>query len=351
MPSLTKVNRNLTMQKTSSLAEIAALLERANSVLAMSHISPDGDAIGSLLGLGWLIRHHAERRGAPVEISLVSADGVPEQFMHLPGASEIQRAVPTRSWDAVVALDASDPLRLGEPFRPETRGDAPVVNLDHHVTNLRFGTYNYVDFSAAATSQIVVDLADTMGVPISRQMAECLLTGLTTDTLAFRTSNVTSDVMRLAARLMDEDANLAEIVTRSLTQRPLSEMRLWGLALSRLQSERNAVWTEVSNEMRGSVDAVLGAESGLANFLLGAPEADVAAVFSETPDGRVEISFRSRPGTDVSALALSLGGGGHPQAAGCALPGTLHEVQGRVIPKLVALSDSSHNASPTGAEG
>jgi phosphoesterase RecJ-like protein len=324
---------------TTPLAEIAGLLLRAERVLALCHVSPDGDAIGSLLALGSLLRQSADGRSAPNrEITLVSADGVPEQFRFLPGASHIRTAAPSGPWDVVVTLDASDIRRLGEPFHPETYGGTPLVNIDHHVTNLYFGTHNYVDPSAAATAQIVVHLADAMSVPISHETAICLLTGLATDTLGFRTSNVTPDVLRTGIRLMEAGADLSDIIARTLTYRPVDVMRLWGLALGELRSEGRAIWAVVSDEMRERVGAPQDAESGLVSFLIGAPEADIAAVFSEAADHRVEVSFRARPGFDVSALALSLGGGGHPQASGCALPGSLADVETRVAPMLIALA-------------
>ncbi len=314
-----------------TLNEIAAVLNGATRVLAFCHVTPDGDAIGSLLGFGQLLA--APER----EIVLVSADGVPEEFHFLPGADRIQTVAPDMAWDAVVTLDASDPRRLGDPFRPESYGDAPIINMDHHVTNLLFGDLNYVDPTAAATAQIMVDLADALPTPISHDAAICLLTGLATDTLGFRTSNVTPQVMRTAVRLMETGVDLSMLISRTLAARPVSAMKLWGLALAELQQTGRVVWAAVSNDMRAQTGATEDGESGLVSFLVGAREADIAAVFSETPEGAVAVSLRSSSGFDVSQLALDLGGGGHPQAAGCTLDGPLTAAQERVVPMLAAL--------------
>jgi phosphoesterase RecJ-like protein len=316
------------------LAAIAGILSRARRVLILCHIAPDGDAIGSLLGLSWLLK--ALPAGEERQITLACADGVPVQFQFLPGAGEILSDPPSRSWDAIVAVDASDARRLGACYRPQEYGEAPVLVLDHHATNLHFGTRNYVDPAAAATAQVIVDLADALRAPIGPEAATCLLAGLVTDTLSFRTSNVTSAVLDVAARLMEAGANLYEVTDRALNQKPLNVMRLWGLALVGLRQERGVVWTLITREMRVQASAPDTGDAGLASFLISAPEAKVAAVLSEMPDGQVEVGLRARNGLDVSSLALALGGGGHAQAAGCTIPGPLADAEARLLPLLFA---------------
>ena len=186
-----------TPRNAATLAEIAAILREARRVLAFCHVNPDGDALGAMLGLGWLLR--PDRSLKTCQVSCVCADPVPAKLAFLPGAEQITTAPPPGPWDVVVALDSSDAKRLGEPFRPADFAPAPIIVIDHHITNLRFGDLNYVDTSAASTSEIVVALADALAAPISREAAVCLLTGVVTDTLSFRTSNVTPQ--RAARRL------------------------------------------------------------------------------------------------------------------------------------------------------
>jgi bifunctional oligoribonuclease and PAP phosphatase NrnA len=320
------------------LAAIAITLSRARRILVICHIAPDGDAIGSLLGLGWLFETLPPQHERTT--TLACADGVPAQFAFLPGAGEILTDPPSQTWDAIVTVDASDERRLGACYRPDEYAGAPVIVLDHHVTNLNFGTLNYVDATAAATTQIVLELADALRVAIRPEAATCLLTGLVTDTLSFRTSNVTPKVLRVAARLMEAGAALPEITERALNQKPLSVMRLWGLALASLQHERQVVWALISREMRARAGAPDTGDGGLASFLISAPEAKVAAVLSEKPDGQVEVGLRARNGLDVSELALALGGGGHPQAAGCTIPGPLVNAEARLLPLLFACTEA-----------
>jgi bifunctional oligoribonuclease and PAP phosphatase NrnA len=328
-----------------TLTEIAELLRCGGRALAISHVAPDGDAIGSLLGFGWVLRDACPDRFSfsSGKLTLACADSVPVQFQWLPGASEIVSAPPAGPWNLVVGLDASDGARLGSSFRPADYGAAPIVIIDHHITNLRFGTLNYVDPAAVATSQIVVDLADALGAPIGREAATCLLTGLVTDTLGFRTSNVTPQVMAVAMRLMEAGANLAEITERTLNHKPLSTLRLWGQALATLRINGRVVWATITRQMRNQVDAPNG-DGGLVSQLINAPEAVLAAVFSETAEGKIEIGFRAKSGYDVAQIALSLGGGGHPQASGCTIAGPLADAEARVVPMLLQAAVESRRA-------
>lgn len=316
------------------LTDIADLLRHSRRVLALCHIAPDGDAIGALLGLGWLLAELPQ----PPAVSLACADPIPPELAFLPGVADIVAQPPNGTWDVVVGLDASDPARLGAIFRPATYGAVPVVIIDHHITNLYFGTINHVDPAAAATSQILVELADALGVRLSRAAAVCLLTGVVTDTLGFRTTNVTPAVLAAATRLMTAGAPLADITERALNRRPLSVMRLWGLALNRLHLEHGVVWTEVTRAMRRQAGVPGTDDGGLVSHLINAEEGRVAAVFRELEGRKVEIGLRARKGYDVAAVALRLGGGGHPQAAGCTLPGALTEVEAQVLPLLIDVS-------------
>jgi phosphoesterase RecJ-like protein len=162
--------------------------------------------------------------------------------------------------------------------------------------------------------------------------------GLVTDTLGFRTSNVTAAEMACAVRLMEAGANLADIAQRTLATRPLRFMRLWGTAFTNARLDGYVLWTEVTRAMREAAGITDDDDGGLVSQLINTAEARVAVVFNELSNGKVEVDFRSRPGYDVAVVALSLGGGGHPQAAGCNLIGTMAEAEARVLPLLQDVS-------------
>lgn len=313
----------------------------AERILCLSHIKPDGDAVGSLLGMAWLLRSLGKQP------QLALQDAVPDEGRDLPGADAIitrrhaqyAEAVRGQAFDLIISLDASSPDRMGDVFNPAVHGDATLLVIDHHITNTGFGTLNWVDPSCVSTTQMVARLADALDVPLEGPLAECLLTGLVTDTLCFSTSNVDARTMELAMRLMQGGANLAAITQRTVNRRPFSMIKLWSQALPTVQLEEGVIWVSATAAMFGETGEP-SSEIGLSSYLVTADEADMSVVFVELINGdkttRVECSFRAKPGFDVSGVALSLGGGGHPAAAGCTLSGTLATVPPRVVAALQA---------------
>ena len=310
---------------------VLAAIQSSEHILCVSHVSPDGDAYGSLLGMGWILRHLGK---TPV---LAMHDPTPKEFQYLPGASAIIGAKAVADhYDLIICLDASSMDRMGAIYRDAHR-QLPLLVIDHHITNTRFGTINWVEPICAATCQMLVALADALETPLTGPLAECLLTGIVTDTLCFRTSNTTAEVLEAAMRLIRSGADLATITQRTLNQRSIAVLRLWGMALSQMSLEEGVIWTTVSRQqLKAAGD--LTSEGQLSSTLITAAEANISATFTEKldPQGRptVECSFRAKPGFNVGSVALALGGGGHPAASGCTLSGTLAEVTATVVPML-----------------
>ena len=308
------------------LDTIHRLLHPTRRILLITHVAPDGDAIGSLLALGWLLRTQG------MVVTLACEDPVPETYAWLPGADQIVRAH-SDPVDLVIALDCSDQQRMGRPFHAGLAG-TPLLNIDHHITNTQFGTVNWVDPSSVATSQMVLELADAAGWELTQPVAVNLLCGLVTDTRSFRTQNVDATAMRAAVRLMEAGALLNEVTHRTLDQRPLASVRLWGQAIDRLRLDGDILWTEMTRAMRQRWGLGEDEGSGLANFLAGVREPKVVVVFAERDNGTIDVGLRSAPGYDVAVVAYRLGGGGHPQAAGFTLDGDLEDVQQRVLAEV-----------------
>ena len=300
-------------------------------------MAPDGDAIGSLVGLGRALRHLGVR---PI---MACADPIPAKFAFIPGFENVVQEVSV-PFDLVISLDCSDKKRLGCFTEMPAFGDVPLLNIDHHLTNLRFGDVNLVDSYASSTAEIVFHLLEHMAIPLDAELATCLLTGIVTDTRGFRTSNVTVQVMEVATRLMNAGASLPTIAQRGLDHRSTSAILLWREALSSLQVKDRVAWASVSLTMRRTAGHAGNGDAGLASFLLSADDADVAAVFVEREDGCVEIGFRAAPGFDVARVAMQFGGGGHALAAGCTVPGPLEEAQARVLPVLQGAAERASAA-------
>lgn len=296
----------------------------AGDILAICHIAPDGDAIGSLLGMGWAMHQMRKKH------TLVCADTIPEVHHFLPGIEKVMLRSEGEH-DLVITLDCSDPKRLGEACPPELLRRASIINIDHHITNTNFGTVNWVDPLASATAEMVTELVRRLGLSFTLPMATCLLNGIVTDTRGFRTPNITAHTLAIAIRLMEAGAPLAEIVERNFNRRTLSSMRLWAKVVDRVELlDGRIIWGEITHKMRQECGASESDDGGLANFLIGAQEADIAVVLAEKEDGSVDVSMRAGPGLDVSQVAVRLGGGGHPQAAGCTIQGNLAEAREKV---------------------
>jgi len=316
-------------------------LSEGRDILCVSHISPDGDAVGSLLGMGRLLRRLGKQ---PV---LALQDPVPAEHRVLPGAADIitqqspdfEIAVRQRRFDLIVCVDSSSPDRMGAVYNAPVHDAATLLVIDHHVTNTRFGAINWVAPECAAACQMLVYLADALEVPLEGELAECLLTGIVTDTLCFRTDSTTPDVLSAAMRLMQGGADLSTITARTVNRRPFRLIRLWGRVLPSVQLEDGVIWTAISRRDLAEAGDVIE-DVNLSSFLVTADEADISAVFTELAnDGSgpaVDCSFRSKPGFDVSRLAFSFGGGGHPAASGCTVKGTLPDVIAQVTPVMKA---------------
>lgn len=298
-------------------------------MLLISHVAPDGDAIGSLLGLTWLLKDQS------IEAIPTSQDGVPKSLRFLPGWPHVIERCHDPV-DLVIALDASDRERLGSGWSASHHSHVPLINIDHHITNRGYGTVNIVDPRATSTAEVIYTLAVNLHWPIGPQAAQCLLTGLVTDTRGFRTSNVTVQTLRMAQALMEAGASLSIITEGVLEYRDFDTICIWGEALAAARIDDRIIWTAIPLAMRQRCNGVEQSDSGLANFLAGADEADVAVVLSEREDGKVDVGLRARSGLDVAQVALRLGGGGHPRAAGCTLHTSLADAQASVLNALRA---------------
>ncbi|RLC97403.1 MAG: hypothetical protein DRI77_07315 [Chloroflexi bacterium] len=311
------------------LEQASQLIRSARYPLLICHVAPDGDAVGSLTGLGHALRHEG------LEPILACSDPVFARFNYIPGVESIVQEVNT-TFDLVISLDCSDMGRLGHFPQMPGFDDVPLLNIDHHLTNLEFGDVNLVDPHASSAAQVVLRLLDYMEIPLNADLSTCLLTGIVSDTRSFSTSNVTIQVMEAALRLMKAGASLPRITQHALNRRPVSAILLWGAALTRFQIEDRVAWTGISLAMRRAAGDESNGDTGLANFLVSADGADAAVVFAEREDGRIEVGLRAVPGFDVAQVALQFGGGGHALAAGCNLSGPLEKAQSNVLAALRA---------------
>jgi phosphoesterase RecJ-like protein len=286
------------------------------------HVSPDGDCLGCSLALAHMLNRHGH------ECTVVSADPIPTIYsVFLPDA----RAALDRVFvgatprggppDAIVALDCSDPARLGSVYTANKAlfERLPILNIDHHSTNLRFGDVNILDTTAAAAAEQIATLLEALETPPDEAAANWLLLGLVTDTLGFRTSGTTPRSLRIGAALMEAGGQLYPIVEQAFHTRPLSTVLLWSRALAGVRTDGRTIWATVSRQMLQETGGKEEELEGLVSWLAGVDTIKVAALLKERGDG-TRVSLRSRPGVNVATIAARFGGGGHPQAAGCTIP-------------------------------
>ena len=303
------------------IEQAGKLIWDANHILITSHIRPDGDAIGSVLGLG------LELLAAGKEVQMILADGVPGNFKHLSGSSLIVKRSKSNS-DVSIVLDCSDPMRVGNVFEPD---HIPTINIDHHITNLNFGQVNIVNPDIPATAEILSSLMPKIGLELHKDAAEALLTGIITDTLGFRTANLKPSTLRVAADLMALGCDLPFLYNKALHLRSFNAVKYWGAGLSSLEKEDRIVWASLTQEDRKVVDYPGRDDADLINILSSIEETDISLIFVEQPKDSVKVSWRARKGYDVSQIARSFGGGGHKPAAGAEIQGDLEFVKREVL--------------------
>ena len=315
-----------------SLLEAAAKAVAESEEIALAcHVGPDGDALGSMIGFGLAARH----AGKKVVASFGSPFSVPSNLAFLPTDLLLDPGDFPEAPGTMVVFDVGSADRLAELGSPAGKAGLLVV-IDHHVTNEGFGDIALIDPEAAATGVLVADLLRALAWPLTPEIATCLLTALVTDTGRFQYSNTTPSTLRLAADLVAAGAKPAEISQNVYEEAPFGYLVAAGAALSRatLDVELSLVSTVVTEDDLSEAGVDWGDIDNLIDTLRLAQEADVAVLAKAHADHRVKVSLRSRGGTDVGALAVEMGGGGHRFASGFTYDGdasdALDEVRKRI---------------------
>ena len=317
-----------------------SLLRSASCLSCLCHRNPDGDAIGSLLGMGLLL----EQQFPEKEILLHCYDPAPPPFRFLPGALRVTSLLglpkgKNGRWDpdrdAFIFLDSAEPkLTEFHESHPELfNGTFRSLNLDHHSTNINFASLNIVMPDASSTCEVIVKLADALRWKLTPDIATCLLTGVYTDTGGLLHSNTTADVYRTIAELLRCGARRQEIVTNVFRSAKLSTLRLWGRVLEKISvtDEGGAVSAVTEGDFRAT-GADYSELTGAIDFVNAVPGVRFSMVLSER-NGKVKGSLRTlRNDVDVSAMAGAFKGGGHKKAAGFSLSGKLKpEIRWKVV--------------------
>jgi len=304
------------------IGAIKERLEKAKNIVIASHVRPDGDAIGSLLGMGLALQN------AGKSVQMVLVDGVPSSYKYLEGSELIVKA-PNGEHDTLITVDCADFKRTGKIF--ENFGQ-PDINIDHHKTNENFGVLNLIEAEEVATAAILTNHLPEWGYKITKPIAAALLTGIITDTLGFRTANTNPSALRLCAELMETGVDMPDIYMRSLVRKTFPAAKYWGAGLSSMEQENGIVWGTLTLEDRKRTGYGGNDDADLINMISAVDGNKVGMIFVEQSDNHVKISWRAlEPGVDVSPIAKHFKGGGHVAAAGADIPGSLSDIQPLVL--------------------
>lgn len=324
------------------ISTINSQIKKARNILVVSHLRPDGDAIGSLLGIGLSLINHGK------VVQMVISDGIPENFKFLSG-SELISTKPVGNVDYIIVVDSSDLLRTNSVLNDY---GTPDLNIDHHKTNTYFAKNNLIESEAVATAEIIAEYMPYFDMNITPPIANALLAGIITDTIGFRTTNVNPKTLKITAQLMELGGNLAEIYQKTIVEQSYSAARYWAAGLSKLQMENGLVWTTLSLDDRKNANYQYRDDADLVKVLSAIEGANIAIILTEQTQGYVKISWRLcgslQTNLDVSEIAQKYGGGGHKAAAGADVKGKLDVVLNEVLVDTRMYIEHKHTIEENG---
>ena len=309
------------------LQEVLNEIARGERFVLTSHARPDGDAIGSTLACGEILRQMGKHADT------IFRDGIPRVYQQLPFASDAIHGDRVRgNYHAAILLECDNIQRT----RLEGLEKHFLINIDHHKSGRNFANLNWIDPKAVATGELVYRLARAAGAQITPEIATCLYTAVLTDTGAFMFEGTNEHTFELARELVLAGADPARCARHIYFGHSTAKMRLLGAALSALQREGPLAWIWVTQEQMDRVGAKEEDCEGLVNYALSIGDVEVAVFFRELPDGRFRVSLRSKGKPDVAHIAEEFGGGGHTCASGCSVAGPLHAAVENVLGKIRA---------------
>ena len=313
-----------------SVRTIKQAIKRFNKFLITSHINPEGDAIGSQAAMACLLRKLGKK------FVMLDDSPVPKLLRFMRGTEDISKEMPHNfNYQAVIIMDSPDLARIGR-VNDYIKKDSVIINIDHHISNVNFGKYNWVEPDYSSTGEMVYDLFKAFKVKIGMDEAVALYAAIMTDTGSFRYSNTSSKTHRITAELIDIGVKPYEMHSRIYETSSIQDTNLLGEALQtmKITDDGKIAWLWVTKEMLKKTNASLEGTEGIINFGRSIGGVEIAVLFRETgTKDRVKVSFRSKGAVDVNKLAGYFGGGGHPAASGCSVLGKIEEVEKKVLEK------------------
>jgi phosphoesterase RecJ-like protein len=306
-------------------------IKGAKRILLALHVSPDGDSIASVLALNSVLKKWGKKT------KIISFSAFNSRFSFLPGVEEIETQdfskIDLANFDLFIALDAAQETKITRNIFPEKFPENfKIINIDHHITNPKFGNINLI-VKSSSTCEILYDLFNLWKIKIDKSLAQLFLLGILTDTGCFQYPTMTSNSFRIVADLLDKGASLTELVLLNFRSYKFKTLKYWGKVLENMQLDPSGkfVWTSVSKaemkELGVTPAEIEGASSLFAPVTLGTE----FGIIMNDEGNLVRVSLRSRADFDVSQIAVLFGGGGHKQAASFSLALPLEEAEEKVL--------------------
>ena len=310
---------------TETIQQIIKVIRSNTSFLITTHEGPDGDAVGSSLALASFLRKLGK------DVAVHYQDSVPDLYGFLSGSDTILPHIPDRHFDVSFVLDIGERKRAGKEFCAFSRVTT-TVNLDHHLSCENFADYNLIDSQAAATGILVYRIATAYGYCIDPDTALCIYTAVIADTGSFRYSNANREAFTVAGEMIECGVNAWDVAEQLYENQPLKRLKLLAQSLPTLDvfKDGQAASVTVTSDMYAASGADAELTDGFVNYPRSIRGVEVAIFFRQLEEKKFKVGFRSKGNVNVAAFSAALGGGGHHNAAGCTVDGTLDEVKTHV---------------------
>ncbi len=312
------------------MQKVIEAIKKYDKFLITAHINPEGDSLGSQLGMKALLDSLGKTA------IMVDNDAVPGHYKFLPKAEEISNKLDGKlSFEAAIVLDCPTLKRIGKVQGLIKKGKF-IINIDHHISNEKFGDVNWVDPNASSAGEMVYKIYKELGIGLTKETALALYIAILTDTGSFNYDNTSSVTHDIAGELLGYGIDPASVSESVYERRSIADIKLFGLVLSTIKVNRegDVAYLEVTKKILKETGADLIKAEGFVNYARSIDKVKVAIIFKEDADNKISVSFRSKGEADVNRIASFFGGGGHVKASGCVVEGTLAEVEEKVLAKV-----------------
>jgi phosphoesterase RecJ-like protein len=314
--------------------QIGEIISKEDDFAIVSHVSPDGDSVGSMLGLYNALISLGKK------VNMFIDDSFPEMFSFLPKFNEAKHSNEFKHHNCLFVLDCGDLGRLGK-CKELTEMCDTIINIDHHISNNFFGHINLVDPSASSVGELILQILKSNGIEISKDIASCLYTSILTDTGGFKYSNTTSDTLNAAGSLISTGIDFTDIYSTIYDRKTIGQVRLTSKVTSTLEMyvDGKVAVLSLFKNMIEECGALEEDSNDIINFGRDIEGVEVAIFIKEKDKDTYKISLRSKRYIDVRKIAEIFGGGGHVRAAGCTIEGSYEDVKKKTIDEIIRIMD------------